>query len=114
MEDNRHYILKLDSLKRDLHKAIDKDAADLTFIIKDPQTVDAKTFSIDAEDYLKKRGYIIRVINGRTIFQKNFVVVELVGETIEIWHDIPGSKKFVITESKFTGLPLALDYFERL
>jgi hypothetical protein len=72
------------------------------------------------EKYLKRRGYIENVVLGNVIFTKGFVCVKIhtvKNETdhIEIWCDILNKgKSQYIHQSLLTGLPVALNYFERI
>ena len=117
MTDTRHYNLQLDSLKRELYYLIEQKANDAKFAINSSISnfkVTTVGWGIEIEKYLQSRRYVKRVIGGRTVFQNNFVVVEVSENGVLVWNDIPSAKKFEIKESIFTGLPLALDYFERL
>ena len=65
------------------------------------------------ENYLKKRGYVLNNILNRPVWVNGFVCVHFNGKRIEIWHDVKNSKSSFVDKSMLTGLPIALNYFER-
>ena len=67
------------------------------------------------EDYLKKRGYTMNYVLGKRVMIKDFTCV-FVGENYaEVWHDKTNSKASVyVSESLLTGLPITLNYMERI
>ena len=67
------------------------------------------------ESWLKKRGYALNYIMKKPVMTKGFVVVSLQDGFIEVWHDIPKRQSSVfIKESVLTGLPITLNYMERI
>ena len=66
------------------------------------------------EDYLKKRGYIMNYVLGKRIMVKNFTCVFIHESYIEVWCDKVNNKSIFIKESLLTGLPITLDYMERI
>jgi len=66
------------------------------------------------EKYLKKRGYVANNVLGKRVMVKAFTCVHVTDECVEIWHDVPNTKTFFINESLLTGLPISLDYMERI
>lgn len=67
------------------------------------------------EDYLKKRGYTMNYILGKRIMFKNFTCVYIDKNFVEVWHDKTKNNKSVfINESLLTGLPITLNYMERI
>jgi len=67
------------------------------------------------DDYLIKRGYVINYLLGKRIFIKGFVCVMYNKTYIEIWHDTHSKNKSVfINNSLLTGLPITLNYMEKL
>jgi hypothetical protein len=66
------------------------------------------------ENYLKKRGYVINNVIGKRVMVKEFTCVHVSDEHVEVWHDAPNTKLFFIKESLLTGLPIALNYMERI
>jgi hypothetical protein len=67
------------------------------------------------ESYLKKRGYVMNYILGRTIMVKGFVCAFIGDGFVEVWHDTFSHKKSVfIADSLLTGLPITMDYMERI
>ena len=67
------------------------------------------------EDYLKKRGYTMNYLLGKRVMVKDFTVVYINKTYIEVWHDKTKNNKSVfINESLLTGLPITLNYMERL
>lgn len=67
------------------------------------------------EDYLKKRGYTMNYVSGKRVMVKDFVCVFIGIDFIEIWHDKANNNKSVfVKESLLTGLPITLNYMERL
>jgi len=68
------------------------------------------------ENFLKKRGYFLSgfVLNGKPIWMKDFVCVQIEDNLIRVWHDLPKAKPSFIHQSFITGLPIALNYFERI
>lgn len=65
-------------------------------------------------NYLKKRGYSMNYILGRSVMVKAFTCVYVEGDTVEVWHDIKGAKPVYVNESLLTGLPITLNYMERI
>lgn len=69
----------------------------------------------NVEDYLKKRGYTMNYLLGKRVMVKDFTCVFVTKTYIEVWHDKTKNKKSVfIHESLLTGLPITLNYMERL
>jgi hypothetical protein len=67
------------------------------------------------EDWLKKRGYTMNYVLGKRVMVKDFTCVFVEGNVVEIWHDkIPNNKSVFINESLLTGLPITLNYMERI
>lgn len=67
------------------------------------------------DDYLKKRGYTMNYVLGKKVMVKDFTVVYNKGNSIEVWHDKSNNNKSVfVNESLLTGLPVTLDYMERI
>jgi hypothetical protein len=65
------------------------------------------------ESFLKKKGYVLNVVLGKTIWTKGFVCVEIHENSIEVWIDIKNAKSVFVNESYLTGLPLTLNYMEK-
>lgn len=67
------------------------------------------------EDYLKKRGYTINYILGKRVMVKGFTCVFIDKHFIEVWHDkVKNNKSVFVKESLLTGLPITLNYMERI
>jgi len=67
------------------------------------------------EDYLKKRGYIMNYVLGKRVMVKDFTCVFIKDNYVEVWHDKSNNNKSVfINESLLTGLPIILNYMERI
>lgn len=67
------------------------------------------------EDYLKKRGYTMNYILGKRVMVKDFTCVFVAGNIVEVWHDKSQNNKSVfVNESLLTGLPITLNYMERI
>jgi hypothetical protein len=67
------------------------------------------------EDWLKKRGYTMNYVLGKRVMVKDFTCVFVNKNVIEVWHDKTKNNKSVfINESLLTGLPITLDYMERI
>ena len=67
------------------------------------------------ENYLKKRGYTMNYILENRVMVKGFTVVRVESTFIEVWHDkIKNNKSVFVNESLLTGLPITLDYMERI
>lgn len=67
------------------------------------------------ESFLKKRGYTLNYIMKKPVMTKGFVVVNIQDEFVEVWHDVPKKQDSVfIKESMLTGLPITLNYMERI
>jgi hypothetical protein len=66
------------------------------------------------ENYLKKRGYIQNTLSGEKVFTKDFVVVKILDNEVELWHDYPGCASLFVDNSLLTGLPISLNYMERI
>lgn len=64
--------------------------------------------------YLRRRGYVENYVSGRLIYTKDFTCVHIEKEHIEVWHDIKNSKPVFVSSSLLTGLPITLDYMERI
>lgn len=67
------------------------------------------------EDYLKKRGYTMNYVLGKRVMVKDFTCVFVTDYYIEVWHDKSKNNKSVfVSESLLTGLPITLNYMERI
>ncbi len=67
------------------------------------------------EKFIKSKGYTMNYILGRTALVKGFVCIIVEESHVEIWHDKTGNKNSqFIHESLLTGLPIALNYMERI
>jgi hypothetical protein len=68
------------------------------------------------DGYLKRRGYAMNYVLGQKLATKEFTVVYNGGNYIEIWHDLPGKqgKSVFVKDSLLTGLPITLNYMERI
>jgi hypothetical protein len=67
------------------------------------------------EDYLKKRGYTMNYILGKKVMVKDFTCVFVDKNVVEVWHDKSQNNKSVfVNESLLTGLPITLNYMERI
>lgn len=67
------------------------------------------------EDYLKKRGYTMNYVLGKRVMVKDFTCVFIDKTFVEVWHDKAQSNKSVfVNESLLTGLPITLNYMERI
>lgn len=79
--------------------------------IDTPKKIDSKLI----EDFLKKRGYTMNYILGKTVMVKAFTCVYVQDDYVEIWHDKTNNDKSVfVNESLLTGLPITLNYMERI
>lgn len=87
--------------------------------------IDKNLFSNLIEKYLKKRGYVLNTILGKPVWTKEFCCVYIEDNYVEAWHDLSGwkphslytkrkGKSVFITEALLTGLPITLDYFEKI
>ena len=66
-------------------------------------------------DYLKKRGYTMNYVLGKVVMMKGFTLVHVQDDYVEIWHDKANNNKSVfVNESLLTGLPITLNYMERI
>ena len=66
------------------------------------------------EGYLKKRGYVVNTLLNKKIYTKAFTCVSINKKNLEIWHDVNNSKHQFIDSSYLTGLPITLDYMEKI
>tara|TARA_R110000823_G_C15544401_1_gene458526 strand:- start:14 stop:373 length:360 start_codon:yes stop_codon:yes gene_type:complete len=67
------------------------------------------------EDFLKKRGYTMNYVSGKMVMVKDFTCVYVQDDYVEVWHDKTNNDKSVfINESLLTGLPITLNYMERI
>lgn len=67
------------------------------------------------EDYLKKRGYTMNYILNKRVLVKDFTCVFIDKNVVEIWHDkTKNNKSIFINESLLTGLPITLNYMEKI
>lgn len=67
------------------------------------------------EDYLKKRGYTMNYILAKRVMVKDFTCVFVDKNVVEVWHDKSQNNKSVfVNESLLTGLPITLNYMERI
>lgn len=67
------------------------------------------------ENYLKRRGYTMNYVLGKRLMTKDFTCVFVDNSIVEVWHDkIKNNKSVFIKESLLTGLPITLNYMERI
>lgn len=67
------------------------------------------------EFYLKRRGYTLNNILKRPVWVKDFTCVYIDDNFIEVWHDRTKNNKSVfITDSLLTGIPITLNYMEKI
>lgn len=66
------------------------------------------------EDYFKKRGYISNLILGRPVMVKGFVCAFIGNDYVEVWHDKASNQSVFVNNSLITGLPITLNYMERI
>jgi hypothetical protein len=66
------------------------------------------------ESYLKSKGYTANFILRKPVMVKAFTCVYIHDNCVEVWHDIPNSKSQFINNSLLTGLPITLNYMEKL
>lgn len=67
------------------------------------------------EDYLKKRGYTMNYVLGKRVMTKDFTCVFVDKNIVEVWHDkVQNNKSIFVNESLLTGLPITLNYMERI
>ncbi len=66
------------------------------------------------ENYLKSKGYVLNTVLGEPIFIKSFVCVKIHKHHLEVWIDKIKSKPVLIKDSFLTGLPITLNYMERI
>lgn len=67
------------------------------------------------DEYLKKRGYTMNYILNKKVMVKGFTCISVKNNYIEVWHDKTNNDKSVfISESLLTGLPITLNYMERI
>lgn len=67
------------------------------------------------EDYLKKRGYTMNYILGKRVMVKDFTCVFVDKNVVEVWHDKANNNKSVfVNENLLTGLPITLNYMEKI
>ncbi|WP_372938724.1 hypothetical protein [Seonamhaeicola sp.] len=79
--------------------------------IDTPKKIDSSLI----EDYLKKRGYTMNYVLGKTVMVKGFTCVYVQDDYVEVWHDKTNNNKSVfVNESLLTGLPITLSYMERI
>jgi hypothetical protein len=75
------------------------------------KTLDTK----EIENYLKRKGYTLNYVSGKPVMVKGFTCCYAQKDSVEIWHDVPNRKASVfIHESVLTGLPITLNYMERI
>jgi len=66
-------------------------------------------------DFLRKRGYSMNYILDKAVMVKGFTCVYVSGDYVEVWHDKTNNDKSIfIHESLLTGLPITLNYMERI
>jgi len=84
-------------------------------IMSDSKETDKRVTETMIEDFLKKRGYTLNYILKKPVMVKGFTCVSISKSHIEIWHDIPGRQgSFFVHGSMLTGLPITLNYMERI
>lgn len=95
-----------------------RENIEMLFIQAKSKTSASLTKELDEkliEDYLKKRGYTMNYVLGKRVMVKDFTCVFLNKNTVEVWHDKSKHNKPVfIKDSLLTGLPITLDYMERV
>lgn len=104
----------LDQLLKDLYIYIDLQTTSEIFKLNYNTITFKNPNQNQLEDYLKSKGYLQDRILNRHCFIKGFVCVLITDSFIEIWHDLPNSKSLFITMSQLTGLPIALEYMEKI
>lgn len=96
-------------------KAVDRIEMNYIHAISKKDTnSDVELNEILIENYLKKRGYVSNNISKVKIYTKGFVCCSIHKDSVEVWHDITGSKHNFINGSLLTGLPITLGYMERI
>jgi hypothetical protein len=84
-------------------------------LISDSLELDKKLDVKLLETYLKKRGYSLNYILNKPVMVKGFTCVCVNDDNIEVWHDKTNNDKPIyINESLLTGLPITLNYMERI
>jgi hypothetical protein len=67
------------------------------------------------EDFLKRRGYTNNYVLGKPVMVKGFTCVYVQNTCVEVWHDKTNNDKSVfVDKSLLTGLPITLNYMERI
>lgn len=67
------------------------------------------------ENYLKKRGYVKNTMLEFPLYTKDFTCVAIKDNFVEVWTDVDNNKRpCVIDKSLLTGLPITLNYYERI
>ena len=98
-----------------------KEHIEMLYIQAKSKVKDGISKEIDeksVEDYLKKRGYTMNYVLGKRVMVKDFTCVcidKVDKNVVEIWHDKSQNNKSVfVKESLLTGLPITLNYMERI
>ena len=82
---------------------------------KTKSDTDKKLDSKLIEEFLKKRGYTMNYVLGKTVMVKGFTCVYVQNDYVEVWHDKTSNNKSIfVNESLLTGLPITLNYMERI
>lgn len=82
---------------------------------KSLQETDKKITKDLIDNFLKKRGYTLNYMLGKVVMTKGFTCVCVRDDSVEIWHDKTNNNKSIfINHSLLTGLPIVLNYMERI
>ena len=114
MQSMEKFHKDLDQIIKDLHNYIDLQTISEIFKLNYGNRTFESPNQNELKDYLKNKGYMQDRILSKHCFSKGFVCVLVTDSFIEIWHDLPNSKSLFITMSQLTGLPIALEYMERI
>lgn len=108
------YHTDLNHIIKDLHNYIDLQTTSEIFKLNYNTITFKNPNQNQLEEYLKSKNYLQDRILNKHCFIKGFICVLVTDSFIEIWHDLPNSKSLFITMSQLTGLPIALEYMERI
>tara|TARA_R110000772_G_scaffold104802_2_gene206302 strand:+ start:202 stop:555 length:354 start_codon:yes stop_codon:yes gene_type:complete len=110
---------ELDKLVSDFNASL-TDHLDMKYIqalskLSNQSESDKKLTTEILKTYFKRSGFVENYLLGRTIYVSGFVCAEIKENCVELWHDTKNKIGSVfINNSLLTGLPISINYMNRL